>query len=109
MQPRIISPNAIVKMCSISYLCFFMVLSSQRDMRGKHQSYVDIKVCLANFLGFFGQVDFWSSSEHLLEVAIHSCSSKNVLLKISQNSQENTCDGVFFLIKQQPTSSGNFI
>ena len=35
------------------------------------------------------------------EAGIQRCSVKNVLLEISQNSQENTCDGVSFLIKLQ--------
>ena len=33
------------------------------------------------------------------EAFIQSCSIKKVFLKISQNSQENTCIIVFFLIK----------
>ena len=33
------------------------------------------------------------------EAAIRSCSVKTVFLKISQNSQENTCARVSFLIK----------
>ena len=34
-----------------------------------------------------------------LEAATRSCYVKKVFLKISQNSQENTCVGVSFLIK----------
>ena len=35
------------------------------------------------------------------EVVTRKCSVKTVFLKISQNSQENTCVGVYFLIKLQ--------
>ena len=35
------------------------------------------------------------------EVVVQKCSVKKVFLKISQNSQENTCVRVFFLIKLQ--------
>ena len=38
------------------------------------------------------------------EAVIWRCSVKKVFLKTSQNSQENTCIGVFFLIKLQPGS-----
>ena len=41
------------------------------------------------------------------EAVTRSYSVKKVFLKISQNSQENTCARVFFLIKLQ--TSGNFI
>ena len=37
----------------------------------------------------------------VLEVFAQRCSVKNVFLEISQNSQENTCAGVSFLIKLQ--------
>ena len=36
-----------------------------------------------------------------LEAAVHRCSSKQVLLEISQYSQEMICVGVSFLIKLQ--------
>ena len=41
------------------------------------------------------------------EAVTRSCSVKNVFLNNSQNSQENTCARVPFLIKLQ--NSGNFI
>ena len=37
----------------------------------------------------------------LLEAVAQRCSLKKVFLKISQNSQENTCTRVYFLIKLQ--------
>ena len=37
----------------------------------------------------------------LSEAVVQRCSLKNVLLEISQNSQENTCVRVSFLIKLQ--------
>ena len=41
------------------------------------------------------------------EAVTQSCSVKKVFLKISQNSQENTCVRVSILMKMQ--TSGNFI
>ena len=38
---------------------------------------------------------------NFFEAAIQMCSAKKVFLEISQNSQENTCAGVSFLIKLQ--------
>ena len=35
------------------------------------------------------------------EAVTRTCSVKNILLKISQNSQENTCARVSFLVKLQ--------
>ena len=35
------------------------------------------------------------------EAVVQRCSVKKVFLKISQNSQENTCARVYFLIKLQ--------
>ena len=35
------------------------------------------------------------------EVVVRSCFVKKVFLEISQNSQENTCASVSFLIKSQ--------
>ena len=43
----------------------------------------------------------------LLDAVVQKCSVKKVSLQISQNSQENTCARVSFLINFQ--SSGNFI
>ena len=37
----------------------------------------------------------------LLEVVTRSCSVKKIFLKISQNSQENNCVAVSFLIKKE--------
>ena len=42
------------------------------------------------------------------EAVVQSCSVKKVLLKISQNPQENTCARDSFLIKSQNTSGGCF-
>ena len=41
-----------------------------------------------------------------LETAAQRCSVKKVFLAISQNSQENTCARVFFLVKLQARDSG---
>ena len=43
--------------------------------------------------------DFWLAV--LKEAVAQTCSVKNVFLEISQNSQENTCVRVSFLIKLQ--------
>ena len=37
----------------------------------------------------------------LIEAVVHKCSVKKLFLEISQNSQENTCATVSFLIKLQ--------
>ena len=52
-----------------------------------------------NFIDFF--FVFFSVKIFVVEVVARMCSIKNVLLKISQNSQENTCARVSFLIKLQ--------
>ena len=44
----------------------------------------------------------------VLEAVVRGCSVKKVFLEISQNSQENTCARVSFLIKLQ-VSACNFI
>ena len=46
---------------------------------------------------------------HCSEAAAHSCSSKKVFLRISQNSQKNTCVGVFFHNKVAGIEACNFI
>ena len=40
------------------------------------------------------------------EAVVQMCSVKKVFLKIPQNSQENICAGVSFLIKLQASGSG---
>ena len=57
--------------------------------------------------------DFCKNSSTTINVgqgsqAARGCSIRKVFLKISQNSQENTCDRVSFLIKLQ-ASARNFI
>ena len=37
---------------------------------------------------------------HFLEAVVRRCSIKNVFVEISQNSQENTCARLSFLIKK---------
>ena len=44
----------------------------------------------------------------LIEAVSQRCSVKNVFLEISQNSQENTCARVSFLIKLQAWGSCEF-
>ena len=41
------------------------------------------------------------NKQHLKEAVVQRCSVKKVFLEISQNSQENTCARVSFLIKLQ--------
>ena len=43
----------------------------------------------------------WQMQSHLTEAVSRRCSIKKVFLEISQNSQENTCARVSFLIKLQ--------
>ena len=43
----------------------------------------------------------WRETELDIEAAAQRCSLKKVFLEISQNSQENTCARVSFLIKLQ--------
>ena len=43
------------------------------------------------------------------EAATEDALQKKVFLKLSQNSQENTCARVSFLIKLDPTQACNFI
>ena len=47
------------------------------------------------------------NSIRMSEAVTRSCFVKKMFLKVSQNSQKNTCARVFFLIKLQ--TSGNFI
>ena len=49
--------------------------------------------------------------KHLIERALRRCSSKQMILKTMQYSQENACDGVFFnkvalscLLKRDPNT-----
>ena len=45
-----------------------------------------------------------SVETEVIEAVNQSCSVKKVFLEISQNSQENTCARVYFLIKLQGTT-----
>ena len=45
--------------------------------------------------------EFLVKSDFSSEVLVRGCSVKKVLLEISQNSQENPCSRVSFLIKLQ--------
>ena len=45
--------------------------------------------------------EFLVKSDFSSEALVQGCSVKKVLLEISQNSQENTCSRVSFLIKLQ--------
>ena len=56
-------------------------------------------------------INICADSSHLVrssEAVVQSCSVEKVLLKITQNSQENTCARVSFLIKLQAEAC-NFI
>ena len=96
-------------------------------MRAEFQRY--IKNCLNDVRDKFGfpylddelvySDDFGLYVEHLrqvfqilrengIEAVVQRCSVKKVFLEISQNSQENTCARVLFLIKPQNTSGGCF-
>ena len=46
-------------------------------------------------------VEVIKSAKRILEALVQTCSVKKVFLEISQNSQENTCARVSFLIKLQ--------
>ena len=53
--------------------------------------------------------DSWYMLSQQEEAVVQRCSVKEVFLEISQNSQENTCARVSFLIKLETnTSSGCF-
>ena len=56
-------------------------------------------------------MDLLRMDEVVLTLAVsHRCSVEKVFLKISQNSQENTCTRVPFLVKlQAPPATYNFI
>ena len=54
----------------------------------------------ASQIKFSNQIEI-SVLMSLIEVVAQRCSVKKVLLEISQNSQENTCAKVSFLIKLQ--------
>ena len=54
-------------------------------------------LCLIMILGISLWVEL-SSNFGVLEVVTQSCSKNQTLLKISQNSQENTCVGVYFFL-----------
>ena len=45
---------------------------------------------------------FWNCFRIIVEAGVQKCSVKKVFLQIWQNSQENTCARVSFLIKLQP-------
>ena len=75
-----------------SYICYYIKFSTEIHIKTK---------IILNF--FYGnsiqssilQLSFRDRSSH------QKCSMKKVLLEISQNSQENTCTSVSFLIKLQ--------
>ena len=46
---------------------------------------------------------------NMIELVTWMCSVKKMLLKISQNSQKNTCVRVSFLIKLQALDSGTSV
>ena len=49
---------------------------------------------------------FWEVVQVITEAVAQRCSVEKVFLEISQNSQENTCARVSFLIKLQAGGSG---
>ena len=53
-------------------------------------------------------MDVFGKEYDLRKAVVRRCSVKKVFLEISQNSQENTCARVYFLIKFQ-ASACNFI
>ena len=60
------------------------------------------KCCVTNFNGNFNT----ENKVQRLKAVAQRCSVKKVFLEISQNSQENTCARVSFLIKLQPILLG---
>ena len=56
-------------------------------------------------------MEIWSNVINLVatEAIAQRCSIKKMLLEISQNSQENTCARVSFLIKLQARDSGTSV
>ena len=59
-----------------------------------------LKFHLIFWFGVFAETHSALSSR-TVETVVRSCSVKKAFLKISQNSQENTCDRVSFLIKER--------
>ena len=55
---------------------------------------------------FFSEKDLFDLSS---ETVVPRCSVKNMFLKISQNSLENTCVWVFFLIKLQASGKNTYL
>ena len=49
----------------------------------------------------FGNIKVILTFLHILEAAVQRCSVKKVFLEVSQNSQENICARVSFLMKLQ--------
>ena len=49
-------------------------------------------------------VKLWKRKIGKTEAVVRRCSAKKVFLEISQNSQENTCARIFFLIKLKASS-----
>ena len=66
------------------------------------------KVCFVFEKFFPGKVLYLSVLKQRTEAVAQRCSLKKVLLEISQNSQENTCARVSFLMKLQ-VKTNNFI
>ena len=60
-----------------------------------------VHLFIPNSANFLYQTNQWTCYYKLIEAVVRRCSVKKVFLEISQNSQENTCVRVSFLIKLQ--------
>ena len=60
------------------------------------------KVIICEAMANLNKINIKKSKIKSLEAVAQRCSVKKVFLEISQNSQENTCARVPFLIKLQP-------
>ena len=81
--------------CIVTRLCIYFFCFCKILKVFAHFS----NILLSQFILGILIVNYWSTP--FLEVVVQRCSVKKVFLEISQNSQENTCARVSFLIKLQ--------
>ena len=58
---------------------------------------------------YYNEVAILMNISEFAEAVVQRCSAKKVFLEISQNSQENTCARVSFLIKLQASGFPVFV
>ena len=83
-------PAGILKGCDDSYISIFTKILNTSLERG----------CFPNQLKLLEVTPVFKKE---VEAVAQTCSGKKVLLEISQNSRENTCARVSFLVKLQAT------